>query len=54
LTERGVALVVVVGLMIATAALAVISLTALRVTSERYEVSASTGAPGGQVAWAAE
>jgi hypothetical protein len=36
LTERGIALVVVTGLLIVTAALAVVGLTALRVTGERY------------------
>jgi hypothetical protein len=37
LTERGLALVLVTGLMIAAAALAVIGLTALQVTSEGYQ-----------------
>jgi hypothetical protein len=36
LTERGIALVLVTGLLIVTAALTVIGLTALRVTGERY------------------
>jgi len=36
LTERGIALVLVTGLLIATAALAVVGLTALRVTGEQY------------------
>lgn len=36
LTERGVALVLVTGLLIAAAALAVVGLTAIRVTGERY------------------
>lgn len=39
LTERGVALVLVVALMLAVAALTVVGLTAVRVTSPRYEVS---------------
>lgn len=36
LTDRGIALVLVTGLLIAAAALAVVGLTAIRVTSERY------------------
>ena len=36
LTERGIALVLVTGLLIVTAALTVVGLTALRVTGERY------------------
>lgn len=36
LTDRGIALVLVVGLLICTAALAVVTLTALRVTGVRY------------------
>jgi hypothetical protein len=36
LTDRGIALVLVTGLLIATAALAVVGLTAFRVTGERY------------------
>lgn len=36
LTERGIALVLVTGLLIVVAALAVVGLTALRVTGERY------------------
>jgi hypothetical protein len=36
LTDRGIALVLVTGLLIVTAALAVVGLTALRVTGERY------------------
>jgi len=36
LTDRGIALVLVTGLLIATAALAVVGLTAVRVTSEHY------------------
>lgn len=39
LTERGIALVLVTGLLIVTAALTVVGLTALRVTCERYAVS---------------
>lgn len=42
LTERGVALIMAVGLAIATAALAVVGLTAMRVTGDGY-------APSGQV-----
>ena len=37
LTDRGIALVLVAGLVIVTAALAVISLTALRVTGDHYQ-----------------
>jgi Tfp pilus assembly protein PilX len=36
LTDRGIALVLVTGLLIVTAALAVMGLTAARVTGERY------------------
>ena len=36
LTDRGIALVLVTGLLIVTAALAVVSLTAIRVTGDRY------------------
>jgi hypothetical protein len=36
LTDRGIALVLVTGLLIVTAALAVVGLTAVRVTGERY------------------
>ena len=36
LTERGIALVLVAGLLVVTAALTVVGLTALRVTGERY------------------
>ena len=36
LTDRGIALVLVTGLLITTAALVVVGLTALRVTGERY------------------
>lgn len=36
LTDRGIALVLVTGLLIAAAALAVVGLTAIRVTGERY------------------
>jgi hypothetical protein len=36
LTDRGIALVLVAGLLIVTAALAVVGLTAVRVTGERY------------------
>ena len=36
LTERGIALVLVTGLLIVTAAVTVVGLTALRVTGERY------------------
>jgi hypothetical protein len=36
LTERGIALVLVTGLLVVTAALTVVGLTALRVTGERY------------------
>jgi hypothetical protein len=39
LTERGIALVLVTGLLIVTAALTVVGLTALRVTGERYAAS---------------
>jgi len=42
LTDRGVALVLVTGLMILTAALAVVGLTALRVTGERYQDAGGT------------
>jgi hypothetical protein len=41
LTERGIALVLVTGLLIVTAALTVVGLTALRVTGERYAGSYS-------------
>jgi len=36
LTDRGIALVLVTGLQIVTAALAVVTLTAIRVTGDRY------------------
>ena len=36
LTERGIALLLVTGLLVVTAALTVVGLTALRVTGERY------------------
>lgn len=42
LTERGIALVVVTGLLIVTAALTVVGLTALRVTGERYAGAGQT------------
>jgi hypothetical protein len=42
LTERGIAVVLVSLAMVATAALAVVSLTALRVTSSGYHVGAGT------------
>jgi len=41
LTERGVAVVLVVALMLAVAALTVIGLTAVRVTSPSYQVSSA-------------
>ncbi|MCW2810542.1 MAG: hypothetical protein JWP61_1000 [Friedmanniella sp.] len=39
LTERGIAVILVAGAMIAVAALAVVGLTALRVTSPSYQVT---------------
>lgn len=42
LTERGIALVLVTGLLIVTAALTVVGLTALRVTGERYADAGQT------------
>lgn len=42
LTDRAIALVVVTGLVLVTAALAVVGLTAVRVTGERYHVPASS------------
>ena len=42
LTERGIAVVLVAGLLIATAALTVVGLTALRVTGERYAHTSQT------------
>jgi hypothetical protein len=42
LTDRAIALVVVTGLVVVTAALAVVGLTALRVTGDRYHVPASS------------
>ena len=42
LTERGIALVLVTGLLIVTAALTVVGLTALRVTGERYAGAGQT------------
>ena len=42
LTERGIALVLVTGLLIVTAALTVVGLTALRVTGERYAAAGQT------------
>ncbi|WP_375426410.1 hypothetical protein [uncultured Friedmanniella sp.] len=36
LTERAIALILVTGLVVVTAALAVVGLTAVRVTGERY------------------
>ncbi len=44
LTDRAIALVVVTGLVIVTAALAVVGLTAVRVTGERYHVPGSSPA----------
>ena len=45
LTDRGVAVVLVTGLMIMVAALTVIGLTALRVTSDGYQPSVSQTLP---------
>lgn len=45
LTDRGVALVLVTGLMIMVAALTVVCLTALKVTGEGYQPSASASRP---------
>lgn len=45
LTDRGVALVLLVGLMIMVAALTVVGLTALRVTGGGYQASVSAGLP---------
>lgn len=45
LTDRGVAVVIVTGLMIMMAALTVIGLTAMRVTSDGYQVTASQTLP---------
>lgn len=45
LTDRGVALVLVVGLMIMVAAMTVVGLTALRVTGGGYQTSVSAGLP---------
>lgn len=42
LTDRGIALVLVTGVLIVTAALAVVGLTALRVTGDRYQAAGST------------
>nr|WP_294695114.1 hypothetical protein [uncultured Friedmanniella sp.] len=42
MTERGIALVLVTGLLIVTAALTVVGLTALRVTGERYAGAGQT------------
>ena len=42
LTERGIAVVLVTGLLIVTAALTVVGLTALRVTGERYAGAGQT------------
>lgn len=39
LTDRGIALVLVTGLLIVTAALAVVGLTALRVTGDHYQAA---------------
>jgi hypothetical protein len=44
LTDRAIALVVVTGLVVVTAALAVVGLTALRVTGDRYHVPTSWSA----------
>ncbi len=44
LTERGIAVILVAGVMIAVAALAVVGLTALRVTSPTYQASSFTQA----------
>lgn len=44
LTDRAIALVVVTGLVIVTAALAVVGLTAVRVTGERYHVQVGSTA----------
>jgi hypothetical protein len=45
LTDRGVAVVLVAGLMIMVAALTVIGLTALKVTGEGYRVTVSESLP---------
>lgn len=45
LTERGVAVVLVVGLMIMVAALTVVGLTAIRVTGPSYQPSVSASLP---------
>ena len=45
LTDRGVAVVIVTGLMIMVAALTVIGLTALRVTSDGYQTTVSQTLP---------
>lgn len=45
LTDRGVALLLVVGLMIMVAALTVVSLTAITVTGEGYRATVSAGLP---------
>lgn len=44
LTDRAIALVVVTGVVLVTAALAVVGLTAVRVTGDRYHVPASSPA----------
>ncbi len=45
LTDRGVAVVIVTGLMIMVAALTVVGLTALRVTSDGYQATVSQTLP---------
>ena len=45
LTDRGVAVVIVTGLMIMVAALTVVGLTAMRVTSDGYQATASQTLP---------
>jgi hypothetical protein len=45
LTDRGIAVVLVIGLMIMVAALAVVGLTAARVTGEGYQPAVSAGLP---------
>jgi len=44
LTERGIAWVLVLGLIIATAAMAVVALTAVRVTGDRYHAGGGLSA----------
>lgn len=45
LTDRGVAVLLVAGLMIMVAALTVVSLTAITVTGEGYRATVSAGLP---------